>query len=366
MSATTVFISYSHDTPEHSERVLQLANALRAQGVDAELDQYHVRPPLGWPRWCAEQLRPEKSVFVLVICTDTYRQRVEGKTPADEGRGVFWEGGIIYNYLYDDKGNKRFIPLLLPGATEADIPDPLRGHTRYQPKAFDQNDAGFLALYRELTGQPAVTKPPLGSIVTLPPHTLPPLPPRQVLTTFIPVDISGIIKYAPAQLIGREDETKLLDDAWAKAQNNVAERPRILTFVALGGEGKTSLVAKWAADLAHQNWPGCDAAFAWSFYSQGTREQAAASSDVFLKEALGFFGDPAMAGSAQGAFDKGRRLAQLAGERRALLILDGLEPLQYAPRPWMANSRTKALRPCSRGLPPTIAACASSPLDIRL
>jgi hypothetical protein len=38
-----------------------------------------------------------------------------------------------------------------------------------------------------------------------------------------------------------------------------------------------------------------------------------------------------MAGSAQGAFEKGHRLAQLAGGRRALLILDGLEPLQYAP-----------------------------------
>ena len=107
--------------------------------------------------------------------------------------------------------------------------------------------------------------------------------------------------------------------------------PHVLTFVALSGEGKTSLVAKWAADLAHQNWPGCDAVFAWSFYSQGTREQTAASSDLFLKEAPTVFGDPALAGSAQGAFDKGRRLAQLVGERRALLILDGLEPLQYAP-----------------------------------
>ena len=57
----------------------------------------------------------------------------------------------------------------------------------------------------------------------------------------------------------------------------------------------------------------------------------AASSDLFIKEALMFFGDVAMAGSAQGAFVKGRRLAQLVGERRALLILDGLEPLQYAP-----------------------------------
>jgi hypothetical protein len=50
----------------------------------------------------------------------------------------------------------------------------------------------------------------------------------------IPADISRIIKYAPAELIGREAETKLLADAWAKAQNNVAERPRFLTFVALG------------------------------------------------------------------------------------------------------------------------------------
>jgi hypothetical protein len=156
----------------------------------------------------------------------------------------------------------------------------------------------------------------------------------------VPADISRIIKYAPVELIGREDETERLNKAWAKAQNNETQRPHVLTFVALGGEGKTSLVAKWAADLAYQNWPGCDAVFAWSFYSQGAREEAAASSDVFLKEALTFFGDPAMAGSAQGAFDKGRRLAQLVGERRALLILDGLEPLQYAPTPPM-NAKLK-------------------------
>jgi len=147
----------------------------------------------------------------------------------------------------------------------------------------------------------------------------------------IRVDISRIIKYAPVELIGRDAETQLLNDAWAKAQNNETQRPRVLAFVALGGEGKTSLVAKWAADLAHQNWPGCDTVFAWSFYSQGTREQAAASSDLFLKEALIFFGDEEMADSAQGVFEKGQRLAKLVSEKRALLILDGLEPLQYAP-----------------------------------
>ena len=155
---------------------------------------------------------------------------------------------------------------------------------------------------------------------------------RATRSGLIPVDITGIDNYAPKRLIGREDKTQRLNDHWGKVQRQEKGRPHIVTFVAIGGEGKTALVAKWAAEMAHQDWPGCDAAFAWSFSNQGTREQLAASSDLFLKAALTFFGDEAdkaFAASNAGAFDKGRRLAQLVGERRALLILDGLEPLQY-------------------------------------
>ena len=64
---------------------------------------------------------------MLVICTPTYRKRVEDKVSADEGRGVFWEGGLIYQYLYDYKGNTRFIPVLLDDASEDGIPFPLKG-----------------------------------------------------------------------------------------------------------------------------------------------------------------------------------------------------------------------------------------------
>jgi len=148
-------------------------------------------------------------------------------------------------------------------------------------------------------------------------------------------DISRIIKYAPAELIGRDDELKLISDAWANAVRGESKRIHVLMFVALGGEGKTSLVAKWTVNLEVNGWPGCDAVFAWSFYSQGKREQTAPSSDVFLKEALTFFGDPETAASAKGAFEKARRLAELVGKQRSLLILDGLEPLQYSPGPPM-------------------------------
>jgi hypothetical protein len=162
-----VFISYSHDSPEHSERVLALSTRLRALGVDAELDRYHVHPPQGWPHWCEEQLRPESSSFVLVICMPTYRARVESRVGADEGRGVCWEGAILYNYLYNAKGNSRFIPVLLDDAPEAAVPMPLDGHTRYRIRAFKLADTNFEALYRELTGQPETPKPTLGGVIKL-------------------------------------------------------------------------------------------------------------------------------------------------------------------------------------------------------
>ncbi|MBW8879152.1 MAG: toll/interleukin-1 receptor domain-containing protein [Acidobacteria bacterium] len=164
---TRTFISYSHDSEQHSQRVLGLANQLRKHGVDAELDQYETRPPQGWPRWCEEQLRPENSEFVIVVCTQTYLNRIEGKVPADEGRGVFWEGSVIYSYLYDQKGNARFIPVVFDRTEEPHIPRPLKSSSYYLITAFDFSDAGYKTLYRELTHQLAVEKPPLGDVVEM-------------------------------------------------------------------------------------------------------------------------------------------------------------------------------------------------------
>ena len=64
-----VFISYSHDNGEHCDRVLGLAQQLRRDGIDVELDQFHQYELVHWPRWCEEQLRPANSDFVLCVCT---------------------------------------------------------------------------------------------------------------------------------------------------------------------------------------------------------------------------------------------------------------------------------------------------------
>src|SRR5690349_12707861 len=78
-AAPRVFISYSHDTPEHSRRVVTFAQALRDNGIDVELDQFHQDEILDWPRWCNEKTSREESDFVVCLCTVECRRRIEGK-----------------------------------------------------------------------------------------------------------------------------------------------------------------------------------------------------------------------------------------------------------------------------------------------
>jgi hypothetical protein len=93
-----LFISYSHDSREHEDRVRALADRLREDGVDAVVDQYNTAPPDGWPMWMDREIR--KADFIALVCTETYLRRVEGREEPGKGRGVLWEAKLIYNYLY--------------------------------------------------------------------------------------------------------------------------------------------------------------------------------------------------------------------------------------------------------------------------
>ena len=110
--------------------------------------------------------------FVLLVCTETYCRRVRAEETPGQGTGVRWEGRIVYNYLCygNDPGGIRFIPILLPGAEPAHIPDPVRGHNHYRIATFDLTDAGFEGLYRHLTGQAPTPPREPGAIQTLLPR----------------------------------------------------------------------------------------------------------------------------------------------------------------------------------------------------
>src|SRR5713101_5558501 len=160
-----VFISYSHDSQEHADRVLALSDHLRSDGIDCILDQYEDSPPEGFPRWMDRQIRDAD--FVLMICTPTYYRRVMGEEKPGTGHGVAWESTLIYQYIYNaGTTNTRFIPVLLEGGDASAIPVPWQGVKYYQPPT----EAGYEELYRRLTGQPRTPKGKLGTLKRLPPR----------------------------------------------------------------------------------------------------------------------------------------------------------------------------------------------------
>ena len=130
-AAPRLFISYSHDSAEHEDRVLALADRLRHDGIDALIDQYDTAPPDGWPMWMDREI--QKADFVAMVCTETYLRRVEGRELPGKGRGVLWEAKLIYNSLYpEDSKVQKFIPVLFAGGQSSYIPLPIRGSTCYQ------------------------------------------------------------------------------------------------------------------------------------------------------------------------------------------------------------------------------------------
>ena len=92
--------------------------------------------------------------------------------------------------------------------------------------------------------------------------------------------------------------------------------------------GKSSLVWTWLQRMFADGWRGAARVYGWSFYSQGTTNLHT-SADVFVDAALRWLGDPDP--NAGSPWDKGARLAGLVRARRTLLVLDGVEPLQWGP-----------------------------------
>ena len=134
------------------------------------------------------------------------------------------------------------------------------------------------------------------------------------------VSISKLPTVATA-IYGRRDDTAWLDASWA-------ERAHVASIVAFGGVGKSALVWDWLRGMQRDGWRGAERVYGWSFYSQGTTDRMT-SADEFVSAALRWFGDADP--NAGSPWDKGERLAGLVRERRTLLVLDGVEPLQWGP-----------------------------------
>ena len=73
-----LFISYSHDSREHEDRVLALADRLRTDGIDALVDQYDLAPSDGWAMWADREIRKADFIALAEVrhgcdCSNCFR-----------------------------------------------------------------------------------------------------------------------------------------------------------------------------------------------------------------------------------------------------------------------------------------------------
>jgi hypothetical protein len=155
MAAPSAFISYSHDSAEHSAWVLRLASELRAQGINVVLDQWDLSPGGDTVAFMEKSIADADRV--LLICTSKYVEK------ANDGEGgVGYEKLVITGELVSRIDTKKFIPLTRQETIPRIVPHYI-GSRLYIDFS---NDADFTArleqLARELHGAPINAKPALG------------------------------------------------------------------------------------------------------------------------------------------------------------------------------------------------------------
>lgn len=159
VSSIRVFISYSHDSEMHSQKVRQFSDKLRADGIDCWIDQYEVSREKGWLLWMEKQIN--EADYVLVFATETYLNRVRGEETTRASLDGKWESRISYSSLYRAANqNNKFIPILFSESSVGNIPLLLQAHTHFVVDTVQ----GYKELYQLLTQQTEAKAIPLGKV----------------------------------------------------------------------------------------------------------------------------------------------------------------------------------------------------------
>ena len=155
MMEQIVFISYSHDSDEHKNWVLQLATRLRSNGVDILLDSWNTR--LGSDLASFMERGLSKSQRVICICSDNYVKK------ANEGKGgAGYEKQIITAELLKDQNTEWIIPLIVNNTSKNKVPIFLGGrkYISFEDALLFENK--YEELLRDLLDEPVFPIPPLG------------------------------------------------------------------------------------------------------------------------------------------------------------------------------------------------------------
>lgn len=313
-----VFISYSRANKDRKERLVKHLSALKADGTISLWHDGCIEAGELW-RDELERAMSESEVALFLVSADflasPFCQDVEVPRMLERHRT---EGVLIVPIIVD---YCEWQPVERISRFEV-LPDDGEPVPAQRPhsKAWTQVAT---ALRKRLENKPPGKKPPATRAVKESEQE----PPK--------LSLLELLQRMPGEsgdLFGREEALGWLDAAYNDSQTGV------LALYGFGGVGKSALVRHWLETRFPETKTDAPRFLGVSFYSQGTREQAG-SSDQFLIQALETFGeqDPGQ----KSAWDRGQRLAERVAEKPTVLVLDGLEPLQYGPGPHNLEGQLK-------------------------
>jgi tetratricopeptide (TPR) repeat protein len=302
MPQPTVFISYSHKDEKWKDLLMKHLGVLRDQGLINIWQDRDIEAGADWHTNIQDAMK-SASIAVIIITgnslTSQYILHDEVSPLLERRRG---EGVRIFPLIAEPCAWQTVNWLRQMNLRPTDARPLSAGNN-------NQINADLAALASEIY---LLTKSATAAAE-----------PQRQFVPLNPDDISiGRLPVTGRELFGRDLELDMLDGAWGDPDTNV------LTLVAWGGVGKSALINHWRRRLARDNYRGAEKVYAWSFYRQGTSEQGV-SADQFIDAALRWFNDPDP--TAGTPWDKGERIARLIRKQRTLLLLDGLEPLQFPP-----------------------------------
>jgi hypothetical protein len=150
-----VFISYSHDSDEHKNWIVQLATRLRSNGVDIILDAWNTKLGSNLASFMEQGL--SISQRVICVCSDNYLIKANG------GKGgAGYEKQIMTSELVVDQNTNWVIPLIVNNTGDKKTPTFL-GVRKYisfeDPKLYE---AKYEELLRDILEEPVLAIPPIG------------------------------------------------------------------------------------------------------------------------------------------------------------------------------------------------------------
>lgn len=175
-STPSALVSWAHrgegwsdaEAAKWATEVVEFTGALRANGIDADLDLFHAHETdVDWTRFGPAAV--SKSEFVIVAISEAWAQRWEGKNNPALGAGAVAETDALKGLFQKDQSawQRKLMVVILGSQNENVIPNDLMRATRFWVDSDDPDS--FETLLRTLTGQPKYVKPDLEKVPVLPP-----------------------------------------------------------------------------------------------------------------------------------------------------------------------------------------------------